>query len=269
MGGMIRRIFSPRASLALLLAMLVPLASPVLAAGRGKGPLILSAISLQDVMNKAADSWAAQGHARPILSFAGSPALARQIRAGAPADLFVSADERWMDDIERGGLVSPGTRTDFAANRLVLIAPAAHASSHAPRLRVGQGMAIAKALGRSRLAMADPESVPAGRYGKAALTSLGVWPSVANKVARVDNVRAALALVERGEAALGIVYATDARASRRVQVVGLFPLASHPPIRYPLARLKSSRNADAEGFRRFLLSPSARALLARYGFIAP
>ncbi|MEJ7933141.1 molybdate ABC transporter substrate-binding protein [Sphingobium sp. AN558] len=244
--------------------MLAPFAPPALARP-GKGPLILSAISLQDVMNKAADNWAAQGHARPILSFAGSPALARQIRAGAPADLFVSADEQWMDDIERGGLVRAGTRADLAANRLVLIAPV----GHAPRLRMGRGIAIARALGRSRLAMADPDSVPAGRYGKAALASLGVWHSVANKVARVDNVRAALALVERGEAALGIVYATDARASRLVSVVGTFPPASHPPIRYPLARLKSSRNADAEGFRRFLLSRQTRPLLARYGFIAP
>lgn len=259
------RIFAPGTWLALLFALLAPIAAPASAAGREKGPLVLAAASLQDAMSGAADAWAARGHPRPVLSFAGSPALARQIKAGAPADLFVSADEDWMDDVERGGFVRPGTRADLAANRLVLIAPA----GRAPHLRMGRGMALASALGQSRLAMADPDSVPAGRYGKAALASLGVWPSVAGKIARADNVRGALALVERGAAPLGIVYATDARASRLVRIVGTFPPASHPPILYPVALLESSRHRDAEGFRRFLLSPPVRALMARLGFLAP
>lgn len=247
-------------------ALLALLASPMAqAASNDRGPLVLAAASLQEAMTAAADSWAARGHPRPTLSFAGSSALARQIKAGAPADLFLSADEEWMTDVERAGFVAAGTRVNVAGNRLVLIAPA----KRPVRLRIARGMPIARTLGDGRLAMADPDSVPAGKYGKAALTALGVWPSIAGKVARGDNVRAALALVERCEAPLGIVYATDARASNAVQVVGAFPAGSHAPIRYPLARLKASRNPDAEGFRRFLMSGAGKAILARYGFTAP
>ncbi|WP_442802218.1 molybdate ABC transporter substrate-binding protein [Sphingobium sp. CR2-8] len=232
------------------------------AAPNDKGPILLAAASMQEAMSAAADSWAAKGHPRPIISFAGSSALARQIRAGAPADLFLSADEEWMTDVEHGGFLARGTRVDLAGNSLVLVSPAAKPV----RLRIARGMPIARALGGGRLAMANPDAVPAGKYGKAALTALGVWPQVANRVARADNVRAALALVQRGEAPLGIVYATDARATRGVAVVGTFPSNSHTPIRYPLARLRTSRHPDAEPFRRFLLSASGKAILARYGF---
>lgn len=170
-----------------------------------------------------------------------------------------------MDDVERAGLLQRGTRADMAGNRLVLVAPA-----RAPlRLRIARGMPIARALGDSRLAMANPDSVPAGKYGKAALAALGVWHSVANRLALGDNVRSTLTLVERGEARLGIVYATDARASRDVVVAGTFPAASHAPIRYPIARLTASRNPEAEGFRRFLLSRPGQNILARYGFSRP
>jgi len=227
-----------------------------------RGPLVLAAASLQEAMTAAANAWAAQRHARPVLSFAASSALARQIRSGAPADLFVSADEEWMDDVEKAGFVQRGSRADMAGNRLVLIAP-----TRAPlRLRITRGMPIARALGGSRLAMANPDSVPAGKYGRAALTALGVWPDVANRLALGDNVRSALTLVERGEARLGIVYATDARASKAVVLVDSFPTGSHAPIRYPLARLSASRNPEAEGFRRFLLSRAGQDILARYGF---
>ncbi|UZW54277.1 molybdate ABC transporter substrate-binding protein [Sphingobium sp. JS3065] len=230
-----------------------------------RGPLVLAASSMQEAMNAAADAWAAQRHARPVLSFAASSALARQIRSGAPADLFVSADEGWMDDVEKAGLLQRGTRANLAGNRLVLVAPA-----RAPlRLRIARGMPIARALGDSRLAMANPDSVPAGKYGKAVLTALGVWPGVANRLALGDNVRSALTLVERGEARLGIVYATDARASKDVIVAGIFPAGSHAPIRYPIARLSANRNPEAEGFRRFLLSRTGQAILARYGFSRP
>ncbi len=258
-GGMIQLLAR---LIALTLLLLTPIAQ---AAPSDRGPVVLAAASLQESMTAAADAWAAQGHARPTLSFAGSSALARQIRAGAPADLFLSADEEWMTDVERAGLLARGTRVNVAGNALVLIAPA----KRPVRLRIGKGMPLARALGNGRLAMANPDAVPAGKYGKAALTALGVWPSVAGKVARGDNVRAALALVERGETPLGIVYATDARASKDVQVVGTFPSYSHAPIRYPLARLKGSRHPDAEAFRRFLLSRAGKAILARYGFTAP
>ena len=249
--------------LALFLSLLT--ASAVQAAPDNRGPLVLAAASMQEAMTAAANTWAARGHPRPILSFAGSSALARQIKAGAPADLFLSADEEWMTDVEQAGLLVRETRADMAGNRLVLITPVARPVA----LRIGRGMPIARVLGDARIAMADPDSVPAGKYGKAALTALGVWPSVAGKVARADNVRAALSFVERGETPLGIVYATDARASKAVRVVGTFPAGSHLPIRYPLARLTASRHRDAEAFRRYLLSGAGKAILARYGFTAP
>jgi len=234
-----------------------------LAPGRvaARGPLVLAAASLQEAMTDAADVWARQ-HEKPVLSFAGSSALARQIEAGAPADLFVSADEEWMDYVARKGLIRAGTRAPFLSNRLVLIAPAGSRAT----LTIGRGFPLARALGTGRLAMADPDAVPAGKYGAAALTSLGVWDRVKGKVARAENVRAALALVERGEAPFGIVYATDAAASKKVRVVGTFPPRSHPPIAYPIALLKTSTNRDAEAFRRFLLSREGKAIFARRGF---
>jgi molybdate transport system substrate-binding protein len=227
-------------------------------------PLVLAAASLQESLSAAANAWAARRHERPVLSFAASSALARQIGVGAPADLFLSADEAWMDDVQRRGLIRPATRVSFLANRLVLIAPAASRS----HLTIGRGFPLARAIGNGRLAMADPDAVPAGKYGKAALTALGVWPAVANRLARGESVRAALALVERGEAPFGIVYATDARASAKVRVVGIFPAASHPPITYPVALLKTAASPDADGFRRFLLSPQGKAIFRRYGFTA-
>ncbi|WP_230480806.1 molybdate ABC transporter substrate-binding protein [Sphingomonas sp. Leaf21] len=233
------------------------LTAPV--AAQNRAPLVLAAASLQESMTAAADAWAKKGHARPVISFAASSALARQVQAGGKADLFASAGEEWMDVLQKEGLLADRTRSAFLGNRLVVIAP------------VGQGgqvttRSLGKTLSAGPLAMADTESVPAGKYGKAALEKLGAWAMVAPHVVRAENVRAALALVERGAAPYGIVYETDARASRQVHVVGLFPAASHPPITYPLARLKASTNAEAEGFRRFLLSGEGKAIFRRYGF---
>lgn len=232
------------------------------AVAQPRGPLVLAAASLQESMNDAADAWAAKHHPRPVLSFAASSALARQVESGAPADLFVSADEEWMDYLSRQGLLRDGTRVSFLGNSLVLIAPA----NSTARLTIRHGFPLAQALGNGRLAMADP-AVPVARYGQAALTALGVWPQVAPKVARAENVRAALALVERGEAPFGIVYATDARASAKVRVVGVFPANTHPPITYPVALLRKSTHPDAEGFRRFLISREGKAIFARRGFV--
>lgn len=248
-----------RQSLFMLLVALLPLA-PAQAAERG--PLVLAAASLQEALSDAASAWAARRHAAPVLSFASSSALARQIEAGAPADLFISADNEWMDYVAGKRLIRPGTRALLLSNRLVLVAPAGNRTA----LRIGPNFPLARALGNGRLAMGDPDAVPAGKYGKAALTALGVWGSVESKVARADNVRGALALVERGEAPFGIVFATDARASAKVRVVGVFPETSHPPIRYPIATLKASTNAGAEAFRRFLLSREGKAIFARRGF---
>ncbi|MBT2185888.1 molybdate ABC transporter substrate-binding protein [Sphingobium nicotianae] len=232
------------------------------ARAQARGPLVLAAASLQEALNDAARAWAAKRHAAPVLSFAASSALARQIDAGAPADLFISADEEWMDHVAGKQRIRAGTRATFLTNRLVLIAPA---TSRA-RLTIGRNFPLARALGGGRLAMADPDSVPAGRYGKAALIALGVWNGVEGKVAGAENVRAALALVERGAAPLGIVYATDARASARVRIVGTFPTDSHPPITYPIATLRTATNPDTEGFRRFLLSREGKVIFARRGF---
>lgn len=242
------------------LLMLAALAVPT--AARPGPPVLLAAASLQESMNAAADVWASRGHPRPVLSFAGSSALARQIAAGAPADLFVSADLAWMDVLERGGLLARGTRSDLIGNRLVLVAPVGSTA----RIALRPGVDLRRTLGGGRLAMADPDAVPAGRYGRAALQRLGAWNAVARSVVRAENVRAALALVERGAAPLGIVYATDARASARVRVAGVFPTASHPPIVYPVARLARSRNPQGEAFRRFLVSRAGKAIFARYGF---
>ena len=174
----------------ILSGMALWLASPVMAQERP--PLVLAAASLQESMNAAADSWANQGHKRPVISFAASSALARQVQAGGKADLFASADEEWMDVLQKDGLLADRTRSAFLGNRLVVIAPA------------GQGVrvttrSLGKILSAGPLAMADTASVPAGKYGKAALERLGAWPMVAPHVVRAENVRAALALVERAE----------------------------------------------------------------------
>lgn len=242
----------------LLLLLLTLFAAPSLAAP----PLVLAAASLQESLNAAADALAARHHARPVLSFASSSALAKQIGAGAPADLFISADEAWMDDLAKRGLTKGGTRISFLANSLVLVAPATSATPVA----IKPGFPLARLLGDGKLAMGEVSSVPAGKYGKDALTSLGVWGAVAPHVAGADNVRAALALVERGEAPYGIVYATDAYASKGVKIVGVFPAASHAPITYPIALLTASASPDADAFRRFLISAAGKAIFKRYGF---
>lgn len=256
-GGMIQS-FTRRLVLAGLAALAIG------AAPSGQAPIVLAAASLQESLTAAADVWARSGHPRPVISFAASSTLARQIEAGAPGDLFVSADEEWMDALAAKGLLAAGTRADLVGNRLVVVEPAGrHASipTSGPRL--------ARVLGAGPLAMADPDTVPAGKYGKAALEKLGAWNAVAPRVVRAENVRAALALVERGAAPFGIVYLTDAKASSKVRVAGVFPPSSHPPILYPIARLARSANPEAEGFRRFLLSPRGRAIFARFGFGAP
>lgn len=231
------------------------------AAAQERAPLVLAAASLQESLGAAADTWAKQGHARPVVSFAASSALARQVIAGARADLFVSADEEWMDALAAKKLIVAGTRANLVGNRLVIVA-AAWTRGGVP----ARGAGLARALSRGALAMADPDAVPAGKYGRAALEKLGAWRAVAPKVVRAENVRAALALVERGAAPFGIVYATDARASAKVRIAGIFPADSHRPIVYPLARLTGATNPAAEGFRRFLLSRAGKAIFRRYGF---
>lgn len=227
-------------------------------------PLVLAAASLQESLDAASKIWTAKGHAPPVLSFAASSALARQVEAGAPGDLFISADTEWMDTLAAKNLIRADTRATMLGNSLVLVAPVSSKITLAPV----RGFGLAKALGDGRLALADP-AVPAGRYARQALEHLNVWDEVANRVAAGDSVRAALALVARGEAPLGVVYATDAEAEPRVRVVAAFPAESHAPIVYPIALLRASDSEEAAGFRAFLLSPEAVAVFRRYGFTAP
>ncbi len=233
------------------------------AGAQTRGPLILAAASMQEAIGAAADDWAKRGHPRPSLSFAASSALARQVAAGAPADLFISADQDWMDDLAKRGLLVPGTLAVLAGNRLVVVARPGQ-----QRVANMRGAALGRLLGAGPLAMGDPDAVPAGKYGKSALERLGAWQAVAPRVVRGESVRAALSLVERGAAPYGIVYATDVRIAPALQVAGVFPRGSHSPIVYPIARLTASRHRDAEGFRRFLLSAQGKAIMRRHGFAA-
>ncbi|RYD86263.1 MAG: molybdate ABC transporter substrate-binding protein, partial [Sphingomonadales bacterium] len=194
-----------------------------------RAPLVLAAASLQESMNAAADAWAARGHVRPVCSFAASSALARQIAAGAAADLFISADEPWMDDVEKKGRIVPGTRSAFLGNRLVIVETKGLRGQYAFPAKPS----LADLVAQGRIAIADPNSVPAGRYAKAAIEKTGTWATVEPRIVRGESVRAALAMVERGGAHHGIVYATDARASNKVLVIGVIPANAHPPIRYP------------------------------------
>ncbi len=243
------------------------LAGQALAAPAPAPVKVFAAASLTEALAAAAAAYAAQGHPRPVLAFAASSTLARQIEQGADADLFVSADEEWMDYLQARGLIEAKTRARLLSNRLVLIAP----SDRPFTLAMRQGFDLAGALKGGRLALADPDSVPAGRYGKAALESVGAWAGVSGSVARAENVRAALRFVETGEAAAGIVYATDAQAAgSRVTIVGTFPAASHPPISYPLALVAGrAGRTEAAAFARYLRSPPGQKVLQRFGFGPP
>ncbi len=217
---------------------------------------VFAAASLKEALDEIISIYPGKA----IASYGASSMLARQIERGAPADVFISADRDWMDYLDRKSLLIPGTRRDLLRNHLVLISPA----SSPVKLQPAPGFPIARALGNGRLALAEPGSVPAGRYAKAALEKLGVWPQVANRVAGAENVRAALALVARGEAPLGIVYRTDALAEPRVAIAGTFPDDAHPPIVYPAAAIAGRTSGPA--FLSFLSSPEAKRIFEKHGF---
>jgi molybdate transport system substrate-binding protein len=221
---------------------------------------VFGAASLTDALQAVG---AASG--QPVrFSFAASSTLARQIQAGAPADLFCSANETWMDELARRGLVEADTRVSPIGNALVLVAPLA--ARPAP-LTVDRQLDLPALLGADgRLALGDPAHVPAGIYARQALASLGLWDGVANRLAPADNVRAALALVARGEAPLGIVYASDAAIDAGVAVIGTFPAGTHPPIAYPCAVVKGGDSAAARRFLGFLTGADGLAIFARFGF---
>ncbi len=223
---------------------------------------VFAAASLQNALTDVGQAYTAKTGVPIRFSFAGSSAIARQIEQGAPADLFISADVEWMDYLAQRRLIVAASRRDLLSNDLVLIAP----KDARATLRIAKGFPLAKALGPGRLALADPATVPAGKYAKASLTALGVWDQVSGRVASAENVRAALAYVARGEAPFGIVYATDAAVEPKVRTVGAFPEASHPRIVYPGALTAASRNPAAAGFLGFLQGPEATAVFRRYGF---
>ncbi len=236
------------------------IAQASLAEAQAQQLLVFAAASMQDALAAAIAEF--PGEAVIAASYASSSTLARQIEQGAPADVFISANPEWMDYLAERGLLRAGSRTDLLGNGLVLVAPAASDLE----LAIAPGFDLAGALGGGRLAMGDPDHVPAGIYGQAALASLGVWQQVATQVARADNVRAALALVARGEAPLGIVYRSDAAAEPGVRVVATFPESSHPPIVYPIAVLAGSAHPQAAALIEFLHSAAAAPLYERFGF---
>jgi len=226
--------------------------------------VVFAAASLTDALGEVGRAFTAATGVAVKPSFAASSVLAKQIEAGAPAGVFLSADTDWMDYLAKRALLRAGTRRDLLGNALVLIAPA----ENPVHLTLAPHVDLAAALAGGRLATGDPDSVPAGRYAQAALTSLGIWEQVAPHLVRAENVRSALEYVARGEATLGIVYRTDALAEKRVRVVAVFPADSHAPIVYPVA-LTRSAGAEAAAFEDFLESAAAREIFTRYGFEMP
>ena len=237
----------------LFLAWLLLLAS----AAPAQAQTVFAAASLKNALDEIAATYPA----KVVVSYGASSALAKQIENGAPADIFISADLDWMDYLDKKGLLAPGTRKELLGNRLVLIAPA----KQPVKLQPAPGFDVSSVLKNGRIALAEPNSVPAGKYAKAAFEKLGVWQQISGKVAAAENVRAALLLVARGEAPLGVVYQTDARSEPNVMVAGVFPPHSHPPIVYPVAALKGAR-AGAPPFLEFLSRPQARAIFEKHGF---
>ena len=245
-----------------LLAFLLAAQIVVAPAATAKDIVVFAAASLKNALDDASAAYEKENGVKALISYAASSTLAKQVESGAPADLFISADLDWMDYLQKRNLIKTDTRLTLLGNKLVLVAPA----SSSTKIEIASGFALADILGNERLAMADPSAVPAGKYGKAALEKLGVWDSVASKVAPAEDVRSALLLVSRGETPLGIVYATDAAADKGVQIVAAFPEDSHPPIVYPAAIVASSENAAAAAFLDYLKSDAARPFFERQGF---
>lgn len=221
---------------------------------------VFAAASLKTALDQVAADWQAETGNQAVLSYGGSPAMAKQIIAGAPADVFVSASVQWMEAVDAAGLTVQGSRDNLLSNQMVLVGPPGSASAE-----LGPATDIAGMLAGGKLAMAMVESVPAGQYGKAALETLGLWSGVADAVVQSENVRAALTLVAAKEAALGIVYSSDAIAEPRVAVIGTFPEDSHPQIIYPAAEIQPG-NDTAKAFMVYLRSDAARAVFEQQGF---
>jgi molybdate transport system substrate-binding protein len=237
----------------------LPLALPAAAADK---VTVFAAASMKNALDAANAEWQKETGNETTVSYAASSALAKQIEAAAPADLFISADLAWMDYVAEKKLIKEDTRSNLLGNRIVLIAP----KDKAEKVEIKEGFDLAGLIGDGKLAMGAVDSVPAGKYGKAALEKLGIWSSVEGKVAGAESVRAALALVSRGEAPYGIVYQTDAAADPGVAIVGAFPEDSHPPIIYPVAILADSKSPAASAYLDFLKSDKAAPFFTEQGF---
>jgi molybdate transport system substrate-binding protein len=247
--------------LLLLSLILAPLLSPGQA--RAQALTVFAAASLTDAMKQVSDLWVKAGHVAPRQSFASSSTLARQIESGAPANIFASADEQWMDYLAKKDLIAAGTRKDLLGNDLVLIVPA----THPIHVTIAPGFDLAALLGADgRLSTGDPAHVPVGIYAEQALKKLGMWDKIGPRLAPAADVRSALLLVERGEAPAGIVYSTDAAASKAVSIAGVFPDSSHDPITYPFAVTKAGDMPEARAFLDFLSTPAVREVWTRNGF---
>ncbi|WP_319407889.1 molybdate ABC transporter substrate-binding protein [uncultured Desulfosarcina sp.] len=226
--------------------------------------VVFAAASTTNALTEIGELYAARGLGHIETSFASSSTLAKQIASGAPADVYLSANKKWMDFLAEKNAVDVATRFDLLGNRIVLIAPL---DSPMGAIDIKPGLNLADRLGKDgRLSMGDPEHVPAGMYGKKAMENLGIWEYVKDRLAPMKDVRAALVLVERAETPLGQVYATDAAISKKVRVVGTFPTDSHPPIVYPVAAVTGGHADAAKPFMGFLKSPEARAVFEKYGF---
>lgn len=256
---------SRRTCLAFIGALLA-LASPFSLGSEPSKPelLVFGAASLTDVLQEIGTVYTSSSGQKVKFSFAASSALARQIESGAPVDVFVSADLDWMDYLQARNLIDVATRRNVVGNRLVLVAP----KDSTIAVKIGPNVALLSALQGRRLATGDPDTVPVGRYARSALTSLGVWNEIADRLVRADNVRSALAFVARGETPLGIVYETDATVDPRVRIVDVFPSDSHLPITYPVASMKKAR-PGSKAFVDFLFGERAQASFRKFGFQPP
>lgn len=246
---------------AVIAALLIAIATPVALAQ--ERILVFAAASLKNTLDEVNAAYDAHAKTRTVASYAASSALAKQIESGAPAHVFISADLDWMDYVEKKRLIRTGTRRNLLANRLVLVAPA----DSKLKTAIAPNFPLPQLLGANgRLAIADPQHVPAGKYAKAALQKLGVWDSVADRIAAAENVRAALALVARGEAPLGIVYETDAIAEPKTRILARFDPAMHPPIVYSVALTNNAKSDASAQYQRFLGDVRARAIFEKHGF---
>ena len=251
-----------RSWLALLVVAAMSVGGICPAGAQSHDVLVFAAASLKNALDDVAAQWQRETGKKVAISYAASNTLIKQIEQGAPADIFISADLDWMDYGAQKGLIKTETRSNLLGNRIVIVAPKDSSVS----ITVQPGFDLAAALKGGRLAMANVDSVPAGKYGKAALEKLGAWEGVKDKLAQAESVRAALLLVSRGEAPLGVVYQTDAASDPAVKIVGVFPESSHPPIIYPIALTKATSNPEGEAFLKYIRSPAARPAFERQGF---